>query len=177
MFVWYSSQNYLQNEMEEEKIINITLDEPEMVMSFVKSLKEKGLNQERMVVPVSDFIKKSLKNAMNPAYKNAGNEVRDKILWVYNQGKEKSLSSVLENGYGVCLDFHALAAKIFSLLGIRYEFKVGSLPIGPKHTYLDIYIDGKWRIFDPFAEVCLSDEGKEAGLFTKEYYSESNTVS
>jgi hypothetical protein len=46
---------------------------------------------------------------------------------------------------------------------------------GPKHTYLDINVDGVWQIFDPFAEVFMEERGQKNKLFHSDYYSDSIT--
>ena len=59
-------------------------------------------------------------------------------------------------------------------LGIETRFQVGAVEGGPKHTYLDVKIDGMWEIFDPFAEQYLEDSGQKGTLFQPDYYLNSN---
>ncbi len=70
----------------------------------------------------------------------------------------------------MCLDYNILGKAIFDKLGIPAELKVGDIGQGPKHTFLDIQIAGKWVIFDPFAEVFLKERGSNSTLFQDEYY-------
>ncbi len=159
---------------EKPRIRNIELDEIPEVNNFVEGIMQ--LDTEEKLNAVSTFIKSKLKSALPVNSKELSDVERAKINTVFDQKTPKKLSECLLVGYGVCLDYNALGKVIFDKLGIPAEFKVGDLGRGPKHTYLDIEIDGAWQIFDPFAEVFMQERGSSSKLFSTDYYTGSRTA-
>ncbi len=96
---------------------------------------------------------------------------------VWDQSSGKTLSAVLELKYGVCLDYHVVAAVLLSKLNVQTLFQTGEVPNGPKHTYLDVFNPetNQWEIFDPFAENYLKAKGSSGRTFQSGYYSKSKT--
>ena len=85
------------------------------------------------------------------------------------------MSQVFQDKYGVCLDWHIVAHAVLGKLGVESVFRTGRVPNSPGHTYLDVKIDRKWEIFDPFAEKYLEDVGYKGNKFQDEYYKDSFT--
>lgn len=157
-----------------KKILHIELDETPEVDYFVHEIKELSVREQ--IVRTSEFIKSKLKNAISPDSRTLPSAEQAKIARVLRQDEGIRLSEVLQLGYGVCVEFHALGKLVFDKLGIPCEFKTGSIGRGPDHTYLDIEVDSEWEIFDPFAEVYLRDIGHpESKLFHEGYYRSSNS--
>lgn len=99
-------------------------------------------------------------------------EEQKKVDSMLNQQSIKTLSSVLSNEYGLCVDFHALACAILRKLNVIYFFRIGRIPGVPaSHTYLDVLVDGEWKIYDPFAEVFKKDGGNMPDEYYKGSYS------
>lgn len=156
-----------------ERVLYLELDEIPDVEEFVVGIK--NLPIEEQLDRVSDFIKSKFKNAISPHNKNLPQEEKDKIQRVLKQ-EPKKLSEALCLEYGVCVEYHVLGKSIFDKLGIPCKFQKGRVPGGPGHTFLDIQMNGKWQIFDPFAEVYLSDAGRpDLKLLTPGYYESSES--
>lgn len=149
-------------------ILHIEVDEIPKVDAFVEEIRD--LSVEEKLERVSDFIKSNFKNAISPSVRDLPSEEREKVNKILDQRNIKKLSECLELGYGVCVEYHVLGKSIFDKLGIPCEFKTGKVEGGPGHTFLDIQVDGKWQIFDPFAEVYLKERGSSAKLFNPVYY-------
>jgi len=157
-----------------EQIRYIEIDEVPDIEQFVQEIMD--LPIEEQIGRISSFVKSKLKNALNPKNKHLPDEEKTKIKESLDRSKIKKMSQVLATGYGVCVEYNALAEMIFDKLRIPCEFKSGQMGDGPKHTFLDISVNDEWQIFDPYAEVYLSDIGRpELTRFGEEYYKSSNT--
>lgn len=152
------------------KILHITIDEVPAVAAFVASIK--GLPIEEQIAQTSRFIQLSFINALSPN----NISLLDGELGV-KLSAEKTLSEALALQYGVCVEYHVLGKTIFDQLDIPCKFQSGRLSgEGPGHTYLDVQVNGKWQIFDPFAEVYLRDMGRpDLKLLAAGYYAASET--
>lgn len=168
------SQPRPEENVEPKKILHIEIDEIPEVDIFINNIE--SLPIEEKLEKVSEFIKSKFKNAISPDARNLPAEERKKIDEVFDQKKSRKLSRCLELGYGVCVEYHVLGKAIFDKLGIPCEFKTGRLENGPGHTFLDIQIDVKWGIFDPFAEVYMSERGSSSKLFHPDYYLSSKVL-
>ena len=150
------------------RIENIEVDEIQAIEDFCDSVKDK--TPEEQLEAVRQFLQDNLLNALNPRA-SVPVDVKRRI---WDQDTIKPLSTVFKDKYGVCLDWHVVGKSILDKLGVEAIFQVGRPPWGgPAHTYLDVKLGGKWRIFDPFAEQYLRDQGKEGKLFPREYYEKS----
>lgn len=159
---------------EPRRLLHIELDEVPAVNEFVASIVAHPVRDQ--VLLTGEFIKSQMKSAMPPDSVVLTPEEREQITQVFDQGKVKLLSACI-GGYGVCVEYHALGKAIFDKLGIPNEFMIGRVEGGLSHTYLDIQVDGQWEIFDPFAEVYLSDRKSTATRFMADYYTKSRAVS
>lgn len=168
------SQPQSEENIESKKILHIEIDEIPEVDTFIHSIE--SLSIEEKLEKVSEFIKSKFKNAISPDARNLPPAEREKISEVFDQKNMRKLSRCLELGYGVCVEYHVLGKAIFDKLGIPCEFKTGRLQGGPGHTFLDIQIDGKWHIFDPFAEVYMNERGSSSKLFHPDYYLSSRVL-
>ncbi len=156
-----------------ERVLHIEIDEIPDIEKLVTGIRL--LPIEEQLIGVSLFIKSKFKNALSPHNKNLPQEEKDKIQQVLTQ-EPKKLSEALCLGYGVCVEYHVLGKSIFDKLGIPCKFQTGWVPGGPGHTFLDIQVGGKWQIFDPYAEVYLSDAGRpDLKLLTPGYYDSSES--
>lgn len=159
---------------EPKRVLHIEMDHVPAVDEFVASVVMLPVREQ--VSLTGAFIKSQFKSAMPPDSTVLSPEERAQVAQVFDQGKAKKLSTCV-GGYGVCVEYHALGKAIFDKLGIPNEFMIGRVEGGLSHTYLDIQIDGKWEIFDPFAEVYLSDRKSSATRFMVDYYTKSRAVS
>ncbi len=172
----YTGDQSLEHEnLEPQRILHIEMDEVPEVSTFVQEVASLSVGEQ--IQRTSDFIKFQFKNAISPSNRSLPPEEQEKIRKIFDQSTPKKLSECL-GGYGVCVEYHVLGKNIFDKLGIPAEFKTVKIEGGPSHTYLDIEVDGAWQIFDPFAEVYLSDAGNtRSRLFSSDYYKSSRTVS
>lgn len=159
---------------ESQQVLHIEMDEVPAVDEFVASVAMLPVREQ--VSLAGAFIKSQFKSAMPPDSTVFSPEEKAQIAQVFDQGKVKKLSTCV-GGYGVCVEYHVLGKAIFDKLGIPNEFMIGRVDGGLSHTYLDIQIDGRWEIFDPFAEVYLSDRKSTATRFMADYYTKSRAVS
>ncbi len=153
------------------KIHNIEIDTVQEIEDFCTSEVLWKPKAEQLEA-VHEFLEEHLRNAICPNV-YIEKKIHDRI---WDQESVKKLSQIFKDqqGYGVCLDWHAVAQVILEKLGIETIFRVGTVPGGPAHTYLDVKIDGWWKIFDPFAERYLYDTGQGGERFQSEYYKESS---
>lgn len=149
------------------KIENIEIDEVQVVESFVEEHLYKP--QQEQLEAVRSFLISHLKNALNPRDK-VPKEIEDRI---WDQESVKQLSLVLQDQYGVCVEWHVVSQVLLNRVGIETVFRIGEIPNAPLHTYLDVKIDRTWQIFDPFAERYLADVGSTGTQFQDEYYKDS----
>ncbi|MDD5725952.1 MAG: hypothetical protein PHC53_00870 [Patescibacteria group bacterium] len=161
------------NEKPREKILHLEIDEVPEVDEFVGRVKD--LPIEEQLVEVSKFIKSNFKNAISPHTDKLPKEEREKVNRVLRQ-EPKTLSGALCLEYGVCVEYHVLGKAILDKLSIPCKFKKGVVAGSPGHTFLDVQVNGAWQIFDPFAEVYLSDLGRpDLKRFDPIYYKSSET--
>lgn len=157
-----------------EQIRHIELDVVPDVEKFIQEIE--SLPIEEQVSRINLFVKEKLKNAIAPNIGDLPAEEKIKVDESLDRSETRKMSEVLELGYGVCVEYNALAKTMFDKLGIPCEFKSGQMGDGPKHTFLDIEVNGKWEIFDPFAEVYLADiDRSELTRFDDAYYESSNS--
>lgn len=159
---------------EPKRVLHIEMDDVPAVDEFVTSIASLPVREQ--VSLAGAFIKSQFKSAMPPDPSRLSSEEQAQIAQVFDQRTTKKLSSCV-GGYGVCVEYHVLGKAIFDKLGIPNEFMTGRVEGGLSHTYLDIQIDGQWEIFDPFAEVYLSDRKSTATRFMADYYTKSRMVS
>jgi len=163
-----------EGQNKKEQIRHIELDVVPDVEEFVQKIE--SLPIEGQVSYINSFVKEKLKNAIAPNIGDLPEEEKAKVDESLDRSETRKMSEVLTLGYGVCVEYNALAKTIFDKLGIPCEFKSGQMGDGPKHTFLDIEINGTWEIFDPFAEVYLADVGRsELKRFDDAYYELSNS--
>jgi len=127
--------------------------------------------QREQLNAVRDFLRTHLRNALNKNEKIP----EDILKRIWDQDAAKKMSQVFQDKYGVCLDWHIVAHAVLGKLGVESVFRTGRVPNSPGHTYLDVKIDRKWEIFDPFAEKYLEDVGYKGNKFQDEYYKDSFT--
>jgi hypothetical protein len=154
-----------------ESIHNINITQvPELLLQT--AVEHRQGNFESKLNVTREFLKENMKNALTePAMPT------DIARRVWDQSTGKTLSEVLELKYGVCLDYHVVAAVLLSKLNIQTLFQTGEVPNGPKHTYLDVLNPetNQWEIFDPFAEDYLKANGSAGKTFQNAYYTNSKT--
>lgn len=150
------------------RIRHIEIDEVSAIEELCGAIRDMPPNMQ--LDAVREFLNNNLLNALDP-----GVDIpKDVEARVWNQRTTKALSTVLNDKYGVCLDWHVVGQAILNKLGIETIFQVGEIEHGPKHTYLDVKINNKWEIFDPFAEDYLRARGYSGKQFQKGYYLNSN---
>lgn len=159
---------------EPQQVLHIEMDDVPAVDEFVTSIASLPVREQ--VSLAGAFIKSQFKSAMPPDPSRLSSEEQAQIAQVFDQRTTKKLSSCV-GGYGVCVEYHALGKAIFDRLGIPNEFMTGKVDGGLSHTYLDVQVDGQWEIFDPFAEVYLSDRKSAGTRFMADYYTKSRAVS
>ncbi len=152
------------------KIENIEIDEVEEIEKFCDAKMLYKPEREKLNA-VREFLRTHLRNAMNRNEKIP----EDILKRIWDQDSPKKMSQVLQDQYGVCLDWHVVGHAILGKLGVESVFRTGRVPNGPGHTYLDVKINGKWEIFDPFAEKYLEDVGSKGTQFQDAYYKDSFT--
>ncbi|MFC1624774.1 transglutaminase domain-containing protein [Patescibacteria group bacterium] len=153
---------------EAERISNIEIDEVTEINDYCETIINK--TEREKLDAVGNFLKNHLINALKEGVQMA-KEVEQRV---FNQEKPKKLSQVLEDKWGVCLDWNAVGKAMLDKLGIENVFRTGQYPGGPKHTYLDVKINDNWEIFDPFAEQYIKDNGGTGTRFQWIYYIDSN---
>ena len=146
------------------RIRNIEIDEVQAVENLCEAAR--GMPERQQLEVVEEFLQRNMLNALNPNAQISP-EIRKRV---WDQKTTKALSIVLEDRYGVCLDWHVVGQAILNKLGIETVFQVGKVADGPAHTYLDVKIEDKWEIFDPFARQYLADRGVSGKQFQSEYY-------
>jgi hypothetical protein len=162
-------KNMSDEKLEETKSIeNIEIDDVAVIDEFCTKVGDKTEREKLDATNV--FLQTHLKNALSD---NAvmPKDVKERI---WDQDTPKKLSQVFSDKYGVCLEWHAAGKAVLDKLGIETVFRVGTVPDGPTHTYLDVKIDGNWEVFDPFAEQYIKELGGTGKRFQKEYYKNSN---
>lgn len=164
-FVFYKKPKELIN-----KIENIEIDEVEEIEKFCDAEILYKPQREKLDA-VRGFLRDHLRNALNRNEKIP----EDILKRIWDQDSIKKMSQVFQDKYGVCLDWHVVAHAVLGRLGIESVFRTGRIPNGPGHTYLDVKIDRKWEIFDPFAEKYLEDVGSKGTQFQDAYYKDSFT--
>ncbi len=161
-------QKPLEQEKVNHQIENIEIDNVEEIENFCTADMTFKSKREQLNA-VREFLKSHLHNALDQ--KAQITDDVSKRIW--DQETTKKLSQVIQDKYGVCLEWHVVASTLLSKLGVENVFKTGRVPNGPGHTYLDVKIDKKWEIFDPFAEKYLEDLGHNGNKFQNEYYKDS----
>ncbi len=156
------------------RVLHIEMDDVLAVDEFVASIATLPVREQ--VSLAGAFIKSQFKSAIPPDSTVLSPEEKMQVAKVFDQRTVKKLSACV-GGYGVCVEYHALGKAIFDKLGIPNEFMIGRVDGGLSHTYLDIQVDGQWEIFDPFAEVYLSDRKSPGTRFMADYYTKSRAVS
>ncbi len=146
------------------RIENIEVDESQVIENLCEAIKE--LPPEQQLVAVQEFLQHNLLNALKPKVQIP----KDVEARIWDQRTVKALTTVLDDRYGVCLDWHVVGQAILNKLGIETIFQIGQVPGGAAHTYLDVNVNGKWQVFDPFADQYLKDRGYDGGLFQQGYY-------
>lgn len=153
-------------------VLHIELDEIPEVDAFVEEIRKIPLTEQ--LARISVFIGLKLKNGIKALRekKSLPPEEHEKIDRMLNQQSIKTLSSVLSNEYGLCVDFHALACSILRKLNVIHFFRIGRIPyVSASHTYLDVLVNGRWQIYDPFADVFKKDGGNMPDEYYKGSYS------
>ena len=153
------------------KIENIEVDEVQIVDDLCDAIR--GYPKRKQLKAISDFLNMHLLNALESNAK-IPQEIKNRV---WDQQTTKALSTVLKDRWGVCLDWHVVGQAILNKLGIETVFQVGRIPRGPAHTYLDVKLDEKWEVFDPFAERYLRDQGVKGKQFQGAYYLNSRAYS
>jgi hypothetical protein len=151
-----------------QKIENIEVDDVAVIDEFCSKVSSKS--EREKLDAVRSFLKDNLKNAL----KEGADIPEDVQRRIWDQKTPKKLSQVFQDKYGTCLDWHAAGYVVLNKLGIETVFRSAYIPGGPGHTYLDVKIDNKWEVSDPFAEQYIKDCGGTGGRFQREYYRDSN---
>ncbi|MCX6755548.1 MAG: hypothetical protein NT068_03395 [Candidatus Nomurabacteria bacterium] len=154
--------------MEKFRIENIEIDQVAIVEKFAEDIMWKSKREQ--LEATREFLRKNLKNALNPKEK-VPDDIQKRI---WDQDKTKTLSTVFNDKYGVCVEWHVVGQVVLNKVGMETVFKTGYVG-GVGHTYLDVKIDKKWEIFDPFAEKFLEDIGQKGSTFQDEYYKDSTS--
>lgn len=157
--------------MEHKPILieNIELDQVAVVDDFCEKI---SFNTKREQLDLTrSFLQANLKNLLT---------IKDKVDQailerIWDQKTIKKLSTVFDDKYGVCLEWHVVAQVVLNKVGIEAVFRTGQIPNEPEHTYLDVKIDGRWEVFDPFAENYLKEGGYTGSKFQDGYYTDSFT--
>lgn len=89
-------------------------------------------------------VYKYVKNSINYNYDLANLITSGKII-IY----KPKLEDILSTQKGICLDYASLMASILKYNDIPVKVCIGYNESGDYHAWVDVYINGEWKVFDP----------------------------
>jgi transglutaminase/protease-like cytokinesis protein 3 len=116
---------------------------------------------------IADFADKLWVNDINGYIENVFNYALNNVK--YDKEFEKAIlngeitaykpdiEKVISQGKGVCIDKVSLMASLLRIKGIPTKIVTGYVNNNEYHAWLEVYINGEWKLFDPTRNVSYGD--------------------
>lgn len=152
----------------------VVIDQGQWLDELRNQIKEANpQTDEEKIVLVEQIVTGSLKDAIH-ARKNPDEYMQhQQAIDAALTDSPTNISTIIEGGYGVCRDFHALGLTGLEEMGMEATFH-GNAKY--RHTFLEVKKDGNWEPFDPFAKVYFQNEDGNPRLFPQDCYTGSNIL-
>lgn len=115
------------------------------------------------------YVTERLKDAtytftQEPEVYNSNKAAIDRVML---SEEPRSVSEVLNGGYGVCPDFQAVELAVLDYMGVE-AFLAGKP--SKQHLFLFVKQGDEWVVSDPFAENYFKARGSNNKRFSSDYY-------
>jgi transglutaminase-like putative cysteine protease len=130
---------------------------------FLQSVQNINWNFDMTAISLAAELAEGLPTA-NEKVKAVYNYIVASIDYDYEKAKNldklyiPDIEAVLESGKGICYDYSSLFASMLRSLGIPAKLIMGySKNVKGYHAWNEVYIDGKWIVFDTTNDAVLAN--------------------